>query len=262
MSLFKKKFQSILGKYPFSRIDFIIAGTQKGGTTALDEYFRTHQNICMADKKEVHFFDEDRYFEKKSPNYLKYHKYFSPNDYSQVIGEATPIYMYWNKAIERIHVYNPQLKLIIILRNPIDRAFSHWNMERDKGRESRTFLKAILDEDSKINSPNYSQNKILSYLDRGYYSQQIKNIYNYFNKNQLLILRSEDLRENPDNTLMNIAGFLSIPPFDPVYHKEVNSRSYPHKMSKEELTFLKNFYQEEFISLENILGWDLSSWKK
>jgi len=260
--LFKKKFQSILGKYPFSHIDFIIAGTQKGGTTALDEYFRSHQNICMADKKEVHFFDEDRYFEKKSPNYSKYHKYFSPNDYSQVIGEATPIYMYWNKAIERIHVYNPQIKLIIILRNPIDRAFSHWNMERDKGRESRTFLKAILDEDSKINSPNYSQNKILSYLDRGHYSQQIKNIYNYFNKNQLLILRSEDLRENPDNTLMNIAGFLSIPPFDPVYHKEVNSRSYPYKMSKEELTFLKNFYQEEFSSLENILGWDLSSWKK
>ena len=262
MSFFKRKFQSILGKYPFSRIDFIIAGTQKGGTTALDEYFRTHQNICMADKKEVHFFDEDRYFEKKSPNYSKYHKYFSPNDYSQVIGEATPIYMYWNKAIERIHVYNPQIKLIIILRNPIDRAFSHWNMERDKGRESRTFLTAILDEDSKINSPNYSQNKILSYLDRGHYSQQIKNIYNYINKNQLLILRSEDLRENPDNTLMNIAGFLSIPPFDPVYHKEVNSRSYPHKMSKEELTFLKNFYQEEFSSLENILGYDLSSWKK
>lgn len=262
MSFFKKKFQSILGKYPFSRIDFIIAGTQKGGTTALDDYFRTHQNICMADKKEVHFFDEDRYFEKKSPNYSKYHKYFSPNDYSQVIGEATPIYMYWNKAIERIHVYNPQIKLIIILRNPIDRAFSHWNMERDKGRESRKFLTAILDEDSKINSPNYSQNKILSYLDRGHYSQQIKNIYNYFNKNQLLILRSEDLRENPDNTLMNIAEFLSIPPFDPVYHKEVNSRSYPHKMSKEELTFLKNFYQEEFSSLEDILGWDLSSWKK
>ena len=262
MSFFKKKFQSILGKHPFSRIDFIIAGTQKGGTTALDKYLRRHQNICMADKKEVHFFDKDRYFEKKSPNYSKYHKYFSPNDYSQVIGEATPIYMYWNKAIERIHIYNPQIKLIIILRNPIDRAFSHWNMERDKGRESRKFLTAILDEDSKINSPNYSQNKILSYLDRGHYSQQIKNIYNYINKNQLLILRNEDLRENPDNTLMNIADFLSIPPFDPVYHKEVNSRSYPHKMSKEELTFLKNFYQEEFSSLENILGWDLSSWKK
>ena len=154
MSFFKKKFQSILGKYPFSRIDFIIAGTQKGGTTALYEYFRLHQNICMADKKELHFFDEDRYFEKKNPNYSKYHRYFSPNDHSQVIGEATPIYMYWNKSIERIYVYNPQIKLIIILRNPIDGAFSHWNMERDKGRERRTFLKAILDEESKINSPN------------------------------------------------------------------------------------------------------------
>ena len=115
MSFFKKKIQSILRKYPFSRIDFIIAGTQKGGTTALYEYFRLHQNICMADKKELHFFDEDRYFEKKNPNYSKYHKYFNPNEHSQVIGEATPIYMYWNKSIERIYVYNPQIKLIIIL---------------------------------------------------------------------------------------------------------------------------------------------------
>ena len=70
VSFFKKKFQSILGKYPISRIDFIIAGTQKGGTTALYEYFRSHQNICMADKKELHFFDEDRYFVKKNPNIL------------------------------------------------------------------------------------------------------------------------------------------------------------------------------------------------
>ena len=143
MSFFKKKFQSILGKYSFSRIDFIIAGTQKGGTTALDEYFRSHQNICMADKKEVHFFDEDRYFEKKSPNYSKYHKYFSPNDYSQVIGEATPIYMYLSKAIERIHVYNPQIKLIIILRNPIDRAFSHWNMENSGVLQMIDFLQSL-----------------------------------------------------------------------------------------------------------------------
>ena len=82
------------------------------------------------------------------------------------------------------------------------------------------------------------------------------------NKNQLLILRNEDLRQDPDNILMNIAKFLSIPPFNPIDHKEINSRSYPFKMSKEELSFLKNFYQEEFNSLENILKWDLSSWRK
>lgn len=263
MSFFKKNILSIFGKkHPFHRIDFIIAGTQKGGTTALDEYFRKHQNICMAEKKEVHFFDEDRYFDNHITNYSKYHKYFNPNDHSQVIGEATPIYMYWNKAIERIHVYNSQIKLIIILRNPIERAFSHWNMERDKGRDSRTFLQAIIDEDSKINSQNHFQNKTFSYLDRGYYSKQIKNIYNYFNKNQLLILRNEDLRQDPDNILVDIAKFLSIPPFNPIDHKEINSRSYPFKMSKEELSFLKKFYQEEFNSLENILKWDLSSWRK
>ena len=53
----------------------------------------------MADKKELHFFDEDRYFVKKNPNYSKYHRYFNPNDHSQVIGEATPIYMYWKNLL-------------------------------------------------------------------------------------------------------------------------------------------------------------------
>ena len=61
---------------------------------------------------------------------------------------------------------------------------------------------------------------------------------------------------------MNVADFLSIPPFNPVDHKEVNSRSYPHKISRDELTILKGFYEKEFSSLENILGWDLSSWSK
>ena len=75
-------------------------------------------------------------------------------------------------------------------------------------------------------------------------------------------MRSEELREDPDRTLMNVADFLSIPPFNPVDHKEINSRSYPHKMSKDELTLLSGFYEKEFSSLENILGWDLSSWSK
>ena len=77
-----------------------------------------------------------------------------------------------------------------------------------------------------------------------------------------MILRSEELREDPDRILMRVADFLSIPSFNPVDHKEINSRSYPHKMSDDEHTLLSGFYEEELSSLENILGWDLSSWIK
>lgn len=262
MVFLNNKIKSILGNNKFSQINFIICGTQKGGTTALDAYLRTHSDICMADKKEVHYFDTDRYFKDQNPNYKKYHKYFSPRDENQIIGEATPIYMYWDQAIERIHEYNSKIKLIIILRNPIDRAFSHWNMERDKGRESRSFWQAIVDEESKINSSDRTQDKRFSYLDRGYYSSQIKNIYKYFKEDQLLVLRNDLLRVEPDRILMHIARFLAISSFKPIKHREVNSRDYPVRMNKSELTFLKNFYEEEFDSLEDLLDWDLSSWRK
>lgn len=262
MAFLNNKMKSILGNSVFSRINFIICGTQKGGTTALDTYLRTHPDICMANKKEVHYFDKDKYFKGQSPNYKKYHKYFSPSNETQIIGEATPIYMYWNEAIARIHRYNPKIKLIIVLRNPIDRAFSHWNMERDKGREKRSFFQAIIDEASKINSSDRTQDKTFSYLDRGYYSSQIKNIYKYFQDNQLLVLRNDLLRIQPDEVLMRISKYLNISPFQPINHREVNSRPYPVSMGEKELSFLKSFYKKELDSLEKLLEWDLASWKK
>ena len=91
MSLIKNKINYILGKNFDFQIGFIICGTQKGGTTALDRYLRLHPEICMANKKEVHYFDKDKYFKGQSPNYKKYHKYFSPSNETQIIGEATPI---------------------------------------------------------------------------------------------------------------------------------------------------------------------------
>ena len=66
--------------------------------------------------------------------------FFEPHEDHKIIGEATPIYMYWKNAIKRIYNYNSDMKLILVLRNPIDRAFSHWNMEVHRKREDRTFL--------------------------------------------------------------------------------------------------------------------------
>ncbi len=261
MSLFNNSILSSLGKRSSFKVDFIICGTQKGGTTALDYYLRLHPNICMADKKEVHFFDRDDYFNDLDPDYSKYHKYFSPKNDHCIIGEATPIYMYWDKAMERIHRYNPNTKLIAVLRNPINRAFSHWNMERDRNREDRSFWDAISEENSKLKSSKHRQDRTFSYLDRGFYSSQIRNIYDYFEKDQFLILRNELLRYSPNDVLAEVASFLSISPFDKIEHREVHSRVYPVKLDEDELSFLQSFYEDEIDLLENILGWDLESWR-
>tara|TARA_B100000214_G_C23955938_1_gene622836 strand:- start:1084 stop:1872 length:789 start_codon:yes stop_codon:yes gene_type:complete len=254
--------QSLTKRKRNYKVGFIVIGAQKSGTTALDHYLRLHPDICMAYKKEVHYFDNNKYFLNNNPDYSKYHSFFNPNHKHKILGESTPIYMYWNKAIQRIHAYNPYIKLIAILRNPIKRAFSHWNMERDRNREDRSFLEAIIDEDSKINSYDHIQHKTFSYLERGFYSSQIQKIYKFFQEDQLMLIRNKSLRENPNQVLDAIAKFLSISSFSSVDNIDIHSRHYTRKMNDKELNFLKSFYEEEFNSLEELVDWNIASWKE
>src|SRR6266850_3730468 len=134
-------------------LDFIIAGTQKGGTSALHYHLNQHPNVTMAHSEEAHmidhprrhfFDDEDRFAGKVDYSIL--HEGIKLKRRSLIVGSCTPIYTYWKPAMERIRIYHPGIKLIILLRNPIDRAFSHWNMNRDRQREKMGFLEAIAAE--------------------------------------------------------------------------------------------------------------------
>ncbi len=128
------------------QVSFVIGGTQKGGTSALDSFLRQHPQICMPEtRKELHFFDREENFKRK-PAYKKYHGNFRPNSEHRAIGEATPIYMYWNAAPQRIAAYNPEMKWIITLRDPVDRAYSAWNMETKRDAENLSFADAIARE--------------------------------------------------------------------------------------------------------------------
>lgn len=242
-------------------VSFIICGTQKGGTTALDYYLRAHREICMANKKEVHFFDDDQIFKREKIKYNDYHKSFSPMKHHRVIGEATPIYMYWGNSIRRIYKYNHKMKLIIILRNPIERAFSHWNMETEKNKEHLNFKKAIELELLNLKRKKNYQDRVRSYLARGLYSHQIKQILKLFKMEQLLIIQNEKLRNFPNEVLTQISTFLSITPFEKIKHKNIHSRKYKIELTHDEIKFLQDFYSTEISSLEELLGWDLDRWK-
>ena len=241
-------------------VNFIICGTQKGGTTALDHYMRMHSEVCMAKKKEVHFFDNDEYFLTNSSPYDKYHKFFNPKKNHKVIGESTPIYMFWINAMERIFNYNPNIKLIIILRNPIERAFSNWNMEIQRKREKRTFLESIQYEIKQLNR-EIKQNRTYSYLRRGFYTDQIKRILKIFKKKQLLCLKNENLRNKPEDTLSLVSDFLDISKFKNTQKISIHSRNYNEKLGFEEKQLLNDIFLEEIESLEKLLSWDLSTWK-
>jgi len=90
--------------------------------------------------------------------------------------------MYWQNAPKRIWQYNPEMKIIIILRNPIERAFSHWNMERSRNAEHLSFWDAINTEKLRCQETLPLQNRVYSYIDRGFYIKQLENIWRYFPK--------------------------------------------------------------------------------
>ena len=242
-------------------VDFIICGAQKSGTTALDSYLREHPDICMAENKEVHFFDNESFFESSKPDYKKYHSSFRPNlSQHDLVGEATPIYMYWKDAAKRIWEYNPNMKLIVLLRNPIERAYSHWNMERSRNAENLSFIDAIRSERKRCREALPLQHRVYSYIDRGYYLEQLRRLWHYFSKNNVLILKSDYLRNRPEETLKEVCKFLDVNNFESVDAKDVHSRQYLSKMSDKEKKYLKYVFEYEIKGIERELGWDCSDW--
>ena len=262
---------------PGRLVDFVIGGTQKGGTTALDAYLREHPEICMAEKnevvsaaahpetsaagrKEVHFFDNEDYFVSGNPDYSRYHRRFNPQNSHRVLGEATPIYMYWNEAPRRIWEYNPGMKFILLLRDPIERAYSHWNMERIRNAEELSFWDAIRNEKERCREALPLQHRVYSYISRGLYTEQLYRLWTYFPRDRVLCLRSEDLKKGLDETLSRVCEFLQVGRCKPVASRIVHSLPYESGMTEREREYLRGIFEPEIAKLEQELNWDCSDW--
>ena len=244
-------------------IDFVIAGAQKAGTSVLDLYLREHPGIAMAvTRKELHFFDNEEHFRTEPVDYAAYHANFAPRLPGQLRGEATPIYMYWDPAPARMARYNPALKIIVILRNPITRAYSHWNMQRQRGRETLPFLEALRAEPERARAAQPLQIRKQSYVDRGYYARQLRRLWRHFPVDQTLILRSEELQMERDATFKRIAAFLRLGAFPHIASKPVIGQPYERPISPHEWRHLDGIYAAEIRELERLLAWDCSPWRK
>ncbi len=240
------------------KIDFMIAGVQKSGTSALDRYLRLHKQIAMAEVKETHFFDnEDNFID--SVDYSRYHRFFTM-DSGKKKGEATPIYTYWYTAPQRIWQYNPEMKLIIVLRNPVDRAYSHWNMERNRNADALSFSEAIRTESMRCRSALPLQHRVYSYVDRGFYSEQLRRIWHFFPRRQTFVIKFDDLKNKPAEVLAEVALFLEIAPFDDIQYLDTHSIPYPAPMTAEDRAWLQEIFRLEIRNLEKLLQWDCSSW--
>jgi hypothetical protein len=243
------------------KVNFVIGGTQKGGTSALDAFLRKHPQICMpADLKEVHFFDREELFRTNKPDYKKYHAHFRCQPEHRVIGEASPIYMYWNAAPQRIQNYNAAMKWIVLLRNPADRAYSAWNMERNRGADSLPFEQAIEQEPERCREAAPLQHRIFSYLDRGYYASQVHRLFDLFGRDHCLVLLNEDLQREHDKTLSRIFAFLDVDQTVRPDRERVFEQSYVAPMDPALRSRLVNTFRSDIKELERLLERDLSEW--
>lgn len=247
------------------KVNFLVVGTQKGGTTALQHFLADHPEIgwgrrSYGNPKEVHFFDEDRHFAGPTVDYAHYHAHFPDAEGKLAVGEATPIYMYWPNVPERIHAYSPTMKLVFLLRDPVERAFSHYKMLAVRGREPRSFGAAIREEQALRAAGRYVPHRMRSYVDRGFYVGQIERMRALFPREQMLFLRSEDLKRRHTETLDRVCRFLGA---REIHHDrpETVFATPALEMADADRRFLAALYRPELVRLEALLGWDLSAWK-
>lgn len=192
------------------RVDFFIIGAQKGGTTALDGYLRQHSHVQMARIKEVHYFDNEQIVWPRFDHELL-HSQFDWRVRSVARGEATPIYLYWPDALRRIKDYNPFAKLIVCLRHPTFRAYSHWRMETRRGWEPLSFAVAISEEGRRrVKGSPGGVHRVYSYVERSFYAQQIKSLLEVLPRDQVHFLCTDALWATPSAALAAIEAFLGI----------------------------------------------------
>jgi hypothetical protein len=254
---------------PIEKLDFIIAGAQKAGTSALADFLEGHPRIKMPHKDELHrtvqparhFFDDEERFAKSEIDYTPLRRGCVRRSESTLLGSCTPIYIYWKSAMERIWNYNTKIKLLILLRNPAERAFSHWNMQRDRNLEDLDFMDAVQEEKNRARKAMPFQLRKFSYADRGFYADQIQRVFRYFPREQVEVIKFENFRLEAPKTLDAVCSFLDIEPLQNLNNVETGSTPYVRKMTRGERQYLVDLYKSDIDRLEKLLGWDCSDWK-
>ncbi len=234
------------------KVNTFIVGAPKTGTTSLYYYLNQHTNVCMSSIKEPNFFSAKEvnslfYKSKIVDDINEYHKLFSQNK-KQIIGEASVSYLFFNEVPNRIYKYNPKAKIIILLRNPIERALSHYLMDFRLGFCSENFEDIIAQPEI---FPQYYQ----QYLELGNYFLQLKRYLNVFNENQLSIVFYDDLKSNSQKVMKHIFSFLEIE-FQDLDYSIQNSFLSPSNIFVSELykfnslrKIVKSLFPEPFLSL-------------
>jgi hypothetical protein len=201
--------------------NFLVVGAAKAGTTSLYYYLSEHPQIYMSSMKEPKFFA----FEGETPNFRgpgdeeeinrkcvttvdAYRALFEEATEETAVGEASSLYLYYPKAPERILHHAPDAKLIAVLRNPVDRAYSSYlHCVRDRGEPIKDFARALDEEETRIRD---HWGPLWHYKNAGFYSAQLERYFDAFRRDQMKVYLYEDLKTDPVGVLRDIFRFLGV----------------------------------------------------
>jgi hypothetical protein len=251
--------------------DYLIIGAQRAGTTSLFKYLVQHPAVGRPFLgKGAHFFDINY-----SADLDAYRAYFPTTAYKwyvkasrrmdAVTGEGSPYYLAHPHAPYRIAETLPEVKLIALLRDPVERAYSHYQHEVARGFEDLSFEEALEREPERLagevermrGDPSYNSFALQhhSYLSRGRYAEQLEVWYGLFPTEQILVLRSEDLFSAPERTYLDVLRFLGVPAFSLPEYEVFNPRTYSD-MRPEARRRLVEYFAEPNDRLKDLLGRD------
>ena len=246
------------------RPNFLVIGAQKSGTTALHAYLGAHPAVFCTSRKEVHYFSlmyplGERWYLSHFP--------LRVITRPLAVGEATPAYLFDPRSPARVRAFDPGMKLVAVLRDPVERAYSHYWMERETRDETHSFEDALEWEQREvvpelerwIADPEYESRLPLfgrSYVSRGLYVEQLERWLELFPREQLLVFTSDELIAEPATTLAKVATFLGAPPVAPVSFPRENVREY-EPMAAETRRHLRRVFEPHNRRLAELLGRDL-----
>jgi hypothetical protein len=245
--------------------DFIIIGTQKSGTTSLHAYLSQHPQLLKPYEKEVHFFDgglepaADNY--KKGQAWYRAHFPFRRNRSHSKVFEASPLYIFNPLVPKRMFDLLPQVKMIAVLRNPTERAISHYFHEKQRGYELLPIMEAFLEEEQRlkpaIQSRDYKNNSFIhhSYKSRGRYGEQLERFLEFFPRHQILVLSSEEFFRDQNNVIRQISDFVGADSsFKVTDSRPRNVARNKEQVSEEVYEYLNEYFQPHNAALYELLG--------
>lgn len=249
--------------------DFMIIGAQKSGTTSLFYYLSQHPQLAPSPIKGIHYFDGGNLpglenFAKGEAWYRSHFPLRSQMRTGQLAFEASPLYLFHPLAPKRIFDLVPHVKMISILRNPTDRAISHYYHVKRHHLEPLPILDALQQEEQRLEPAlrdgvfNGSEFLQYTYKSRGRYKEQLERYYEYFPREQILVLNSEEFFREPGVTLAEIFHFIGV---DANYQVKDLTLKNPartrYQVDTEVYDYLNGYFRSANHDLYALLGRDL-----